>query len=524
MEQISELEAHQRAYLQIFRAILKKKNAAPEQSAALLAKLKQYIDARIQSPDDFLDHIPNFARGLAVRPEALGAYIGSNFLPALEAVKKQMREAASASAARSAPAAGGGASPASVALSADAPAGATLFQELERICGTIVPENFRYVGEDMGLLRLVSLNGGEEIPSTSMRASMGMPAAETAGAEKPKAGAPAAAPAATSASAATAKPAAVAPMARKEASIIQEILEQFGDDLVVSGPLNVPAFPRNQAGAAPTGSAAPAAASAASAPAASSAGAPGAANGTASRAAAPPVAHDAAEVSILKEILEQFGDDLLVSGPLVLRDDNAPRPAQAGGGAGTAAAHAAPVMVVEEPNLPEIPLNFQQYMDVLKKLQEFQTTGDQAGYRTWLTQDAQDGGKALVGLRNVDAREKRGDEIHWQDEYYNIANHMHVKASQIAELHERIGRFQKLQQLLNQFIGGVKSRDPALVAAVKKIWPQVRLLFNDEWDADTMMSRLKIPLLQIMDPAVKAQVQTLMQPLLRKVESLAKAS
>jgi hypothetical protein len=47
------------------------------------------------------------------------------------------------------------------------------------------------------------------------------------------------------------------------------------------------------------------------------------------------------------------------------------------------------------------------------------------------------------------------------------------------------------------------------------------LLFNEQWHADRMMSRLKIPLLQIADPALKAQVQSLMGPLLRKAEELA---
>ncbi len=537
MDQTAELEAHQRAYLQIFRAILKKKNATPDQAKAVLGKLQQYVAARIKAPDDFLDHIPNFAKGLAVRPEALSAFIGSNLLPALENVKKQMREA-------EAEASGAQQSGAGPAVS-DAEVAHSVMKELEREVGTIVADQQRFSGEDMGYLRLVSLNGGQDVPSTSLREAMGLSAApENA---PPAAGSAAPGPAAASgAQPVTGKPAAgggapaaPAPVMLQETSVIAEILEQFGDELTVTGPLHVPAFPSGSGAAAPAapggsgGTAAASATASASASAGTSGGA-GAATPGGAPAAAPMAAEQ--EPSLIAEILEQFGDELTVTGPLVLRPE-------AGGPAGGPGAGVAPAaggaglpgvstnagagmesVAVAPVELPEVALSFQQYMDVVRKLQEFQTSGNQAGYREWLSGEAGDGGKAVVGLRNVDARVKRGDSVNWSQEYEKIAGHMHLGAGQIENLHERIVRFQKLQQLLNQFIASVKTKEPPLVAAVKKIWPQVRLLFNEEWEAEAMMSRLKIPLLQIMDPALKSQVQSLMLPLLKKAESLAKAS
>ncbi|MEQ9363765.1 MAG: hypothetical protein RIF32_05965, partial [Leptospirales bacterium] len=523
-----ELEAHQRANLQIFRAILKKKNATPDQAKAVLGKLQQYVAARIKAPDDFLDHIPNFAKGLAVRPEALSAFIGSNLLPALENVKKQMR-AAAASAATAVAADGASAKTSGAAVISDAEAADSVLKELERQVGVIVADQQRFTGEDMGYLRLVSLNGGQDVPGKSLREAMGMPAAaaveaspvsvparvgDDGGAVPGRSAAPGAARDAAPPS---------TPASLRETSIIQEIIEQFGEELVVAGPLHVPAFPKRPgeapAAAGPAGTAAPAS------------GVPDAGrSGTVSdpgAGSAPAVSASAAvetEASVIVEILDQFGDELSVSGPLVLREAGG----GSGGGPRPGVAPVAVEMEAAEPaapvELPEVPLSFQQYMDVMRKLQEFQTSGDQGAYREWLTGAAGDGGKAMVGLRNVEARAKRGDAVHWPDEYEKISSHMHLHAGQIESLHRRIGRFQKLQQLLNQFIASVKAKEPALVGALKKIWPQVRLLFNDDWEADAMMSRLKIPLLQIPDPALKSRVQSLMLPLLQKAESLAKAS
>lgn len=531
METISELEAHQRAYLQIFRAVLKKKNATPDQARVLMAKLQQYISTRIKTPDEFLDHIPTFARGLAVKPEVLSAFIGSNLLPALESVKKQMREAAPPP------------EPAGPAIS-DAEVAHSVFKEIERDYGSIVPEHMRFNGEDMGLLRLVSLNGGQDIPSKSLQSATGVaapaaaPAASAPAAEAAPAAAPAAGATPVTGGAAAAGASAPAPVSLKEPSIIAQILEQFGEELTVTGPLQVSAFPRESGAAAPGSAPAGPAAGVAPAAGASADGAPGSGvSGAAPAAEAMPAAAPGfeAEPSIIGEILERFGEELTVTGPLVLREE-------AGGGAGAAAmpaagaapgtaapaaqAAAAPGEHLGVPPVehPEVPLNFQQYVETVRQIQEFQSKGDQAGYRNWLNASAGPGGKALVGLRNVDAKARKGGEIHWDDEYYNIANHMSLAADQIRNLHQRIRRYQQLQQLLNQFIGGVKARDAALVGGVKKIWPQVRLLFNEEWSAEAMMSRLKIPLLQIADPALKQQVQELMLPLLQKAESLAKGS
>lgn len=521
METISELEAHQRAYLQIFRAVLKKKNATPDQARVLMAKLQQYITARIKTPDEFLDHIPAFAKGLAVKPEALSAFIGSNLLPALETVKKQMREAAPPP------------EPAGPSISEEEVTH-SIFKEIERDFGPLAREHMRFNGEDMGLLRLVSLNGGQDIPSTSLQGALGgATPAPTAASGVVAAAASGGSPAVSVAGAGASAPevAAPSPIAVREKSIIADILEQFGEELTVTGPLHVAQFPR-EAGAAvvPAAGAAPGAPAAGTAP-----GSPAAAASTGDTpalASAPPGMEQ--EPSIIGEILERFAEELTVTGPLVLRPEaGGPpvgRPGAAGAtampGAGTASAGGS-AAAAPEPTLvqhPEVPLTFQQYVEAVRQIQEFQSKGDQVGYRNWLNGDAGQGGKALVGLRNIDAKARKGGAIHWDDEYYNIASHMNLAAEQIRSLHERIKRFQQLQQLLNQFIGGVKVREPAIVGAVKKIWPQVRLLFNDEWSADAMMGRLKIPLLQITDPALKQQVQELMLPLLQKAESLAKGS
>ncbi len=530
MEDLDELEAHQRAYLQIFQAVLKKKNAPPEQARALLAKLKNYVTTRIKDPDEFLDHIPTFSRGLGVRPEQLSAFIGSNLLPALNAVKKSMRakqEAELVGAAKARQSGGGG------GKVSDAAVASSILKEIERDLGVFMEQPARFAVHDMGLMKLVSLNGGQDVLSTSLRESAGMPA-DSGGAPaggggatvtgKSSGGESSGGGSAGSTPAAAASPGSM--LGGAETSIISEILEKFGEGLNVPGRLEVPPFPKNQGAATADGASSAGAAPAGAAPAAGASGS----SGTGSSAPAssgggfPDAPED--EQSMIAEILEKFGDGLkLPPGKLRAGDG------MVGGGneerlvssiqPGSATAQVEPEPEPED--LPPIPLTFQQYIETVKRIQQFQSTGDSDGYRGWLSGDAGLSGKAVVGLRNLDTKAKRGADLNYDDEYYNIAAHLDVDRSQIRELHDRLKRFERLQRLLNEFTGSIKQGDPALVGAMKKIWPQVRLLFNDEWKADHMMNTLKIPLLQIADPELKQRVIEKMKPLLTKVEQLATA-
>ena len=181
----------------------------------------------------------------------------------------------------------------------------------------------------------------------------------------------------------------------------------------------------------------------------------------------------------------------------------------------------APVPAVVEIN--PIPLSFQEYLGILKNLQQFQASGDRAAYQSWLSGPAGLAGKTLVGLRNLESRDAKGGNIIWDDEYYNLS--LFIKSDQVGkgeveDLHLRIKSYRKIQGLINQFKQKLKSLDPTLVGAVKKVWPQLVLLLGQPLTRSAYLSQFQITLLQIGDPGLKTRLEELVQPLFAHLEKI----
>ncbi len=504
VETVSELEIHYRAYLQIFQAVLKKKITDPARLNASLADLRKFLEQNVQNPDAFIDHIPEFARRMGVDAGQLGAFVGANFLKALSAAKQQLEAQSNAAAAPSAPA----------AVSAPAPSAGTtvtgtvppvaakerpILKEIQERFGSLVQPSERFVSVDWGLVKLVSAKG--EIPARSFAFF------ETGVMPEPIAVAAPVVEEAKPAAAAPVRSQAAAPVMIKETSIIKEILEKFGSHLDIPGKLvpkeydefqaDVPAAPVPVAAVSPSSTAGPAAA----APA---------------MARAPvPSAPMPKEISIIKEILNRFGSVLDVHAKLVpksgldggfVSDDDDDDDADAGSGSAPATA---------SHDIPRLTIAFVEYLDIVKALQEFQKSGDQNGYKQWLG-GLNVPGKAIVGLRNLEGKARRGADVYWPDEYYNLSNHTGTRPESIQLLHEDTRRYEQVQRLLTRFTDSIRQMDPPTLQAARTIWPQIRLLFNEPGDEKALVSRMKIVLLQVVDQGRKAKIQEILEPLVRQ--------
>jgi len=90
---------------------------------------------------------------------------------------------------------------------------------------------------------------------------------------------------------------------------------------------------------------------------------------------------------------------------------------------------------------------------------------------------------------------------------------------QLTELSERVGRYQKMAGLVNEFMVKVKHASPTLQTEVKKIWKQ----FLDLIDADSgevvTKQRVKVILLAV-HPSVKANVESGIMSLISRIYSL----
>lgn len=520
-----ELEAHFFAYQQIFRAVLKKRALPADQDSAIQERLKQRARS-LQRPDDYLEAIPDFARDLGVRQEALAQFIGANLLPTLENVRRQMRErrshhapAASAASTNGAAASASVASPAAVAAPSRRAGEPGFLAELLQHSGAVVQAPARLEELEMGALKLVQdgietlgryaaeLSGGGAPASAVAPAAAtvtGKPAPVASAAPATSVVAPSQSPApaakTTAASAATAAP---------DRPILAEILERFGTELRVQGALELRDYAEAEAAEAPV--AAPAA----------SAAAPSATSGPATVRAPPRPASAAApveEAPLLAEILQRFGKDLRVQGRL---DPDSGLPENGAAGiSGTESGGQGEAEDFEDADgFEPLALSFQDYIQILQQLKEYQSKGDQEGYKRWFT-TLGDGPRALIGLRNLELRARQAP-VDWAREHQNLAERMQLSGEQIEDVHIRIHRFGRLQKTLNDFTARIHENPPGVVDALKRIWPQVRLLFNDEqWDSESMMSRLKIPLLQFPDADLKQRIMNLLDPVFDRAEAL----
>ena len=510
--QQEELEANIQAYLRIFQAILKKKAGDAARKKAVLQKLNAYIRKNVTTPDAIIDHIPQFSRALGVPEAALGNFIGANFIRALQQAKEELaRKKQDAVASERA-----------AARETEVRTFDSLLEELVYRFGGVVEAPNEFQPIDDGLMKLVTPSG--EVMPVSLSGDSGADGngAGTNGAAKDApAGAAGKAPAgnasAPASSGADAKGAPPPPKAEKP--LLDELIDKFGNVLDIPGKLEPSVWEDEQTEA--------------------PAGADGAGGGAGKKSAetAPAAGGDKptqaapkrVEKPLLDEVMERFGNVLDIPGklePSVWEEEEssmggAAPAASADPGSAPQAADSAPGPAVPaEPEFEPIPMSFGEYAGIQKKVQAFQTSGNQAGYKAWLGGEAGLAGKALVGLRNLDLRERKGESIHWSDEYYNLSLHLDVDVRRVEDFHLRIKYYIRIQQTINGLTKTIKAQGAAVLGAAQKIWPHVLQIFHHPGDAQAYESQLKIILLQVSDAGLKQKLTEAVHPAFEQVAAI----
>jgi len=489
-----ELELHFRAYSKLFAAVLQKKNAPPEARAQVSSRLQDYLKKNIHSTDDFINHIARFAQMLAVPENALATFIGANFMSALAAARKEMQTSSRPEVVKA---------PTPAAPPSSKPRVFTsIIDEILHKFGGLVqpPDHFEEL--ELGLLKFVS-DDGDLLPATlggpsaAPASSQSGPAATVTGKAPMAAGtAQTAAPASTPA----AKPAFLRP---PEKPLIDEILEKFGNVLDIPEKLEVPDFGPEPPAAAGAG------ATAASASPAAAAGA-----GNVSTPAPRPVSRKKEE-QLIDEILNKFGNVLDIPGTLHPADGLG-SPASMGDG-GVEQESYTPSYEDHAPSFEPIPCSFQEFMAVMRLLQEFRTSGNQDGYKVWLTEKAGTVGKAIVGLRNMEGRLSAGQ---FAAEYQSLGQRLGVEALAMEDLHGRTRVYARMQKEVSELTQKLKQMQPDAIAQVRRIWPQILLLFNEPGTVDGYESQMKMILLQVSVPALREKIIELLRPTFQAIESL----
>ena len=87
-----ELRVYYLSYLRMFQIILKKKPGDERVKQALYQDISRYLNSKVKTPDDYIRHIPQLAKMIGVKTQALSSYIGSNFMEIHSAVSKELAE------------------------------------------------------------------------------------------------------------------------------------------------------------------------------------------------------------------------------------------------------------------------------------------------------------------------------------------------------------------------------------------------------------------------------------------------
>ncbi len=487
-----ELTRHKQAYIQLFRSVLAKRPVDAAAKEQLLQKLSSHMDSVIRTPDDLIPRIPEFASMLGVNAAQLSTFIGTNFLQALQMVSKQQTQAAAAPKPTGKP--------------------SSFLVEIVQFHLPALPSGARFETADTGYLKMITPQG--EIMSQSFLLSGeggdvqisydAAPAAPAASSAPPAPGSPAPAP-----SAAMQQP---RPPAQGEKSILKEILERFGNHLDIAEKLvpkdlgddtaEVEIYDGASEQEEEAEEASPQAAAPSAAPRPAPAGAPA-----------------RKESSILREILDKFGSQLDIHEKLVpkdLGDASAEDDIFGSQEAEEEEQEEAPAQVVQE----TVAFPFTAYLDVLKKLQEFQASGDQNGYRAWLAGEASNEAKILVAVRNYEKKEKSGGAVNWDDEYYNLSTRLNCKPAYVSLVHKHIGKLAAVHSLWNHLMQAARTAPAPQMEDLKRLWPQIRLLFDEGGTEAALNSRLQILLLAVPDPARKTALQQILVPYLKKLSGL----
>jgi len=482
-----ELVKHKQAYLQLFKSVLAKRPLDAAGREALLQKLSAHMNSVIKTTDDLIPRIPEFATILGVNPAQLSTFIGTNFLQALQFVSKI---------------------PASAPQEQKPPEKKTgnFLIDIVQSCPIQLPPDSRFILAETGFLKLITPKG--EVPSQGLIASGDGNGNVDIQYEQQAAEAPAPStqptPRAGTAVAASQQPA--APRVA-EKSILKEVLERFGSSLDIPGKL----VPRDYISETddvdePETEEAEEEAPAAAAPGQSF-----------KQEASPPVKK---ENSILKEVLEKFGNQLDIPEKLVPRsfaDESAGEEIldstdeefdESESGEETTA--------VQNP----IAFSFSNFLDVMKKLQDFQTRQDQDGYRRWLSSEAGIEDKILVAVRNFEKKEKAGGLVNWNDEYSNLSGRLGCRADYVNRVHEHLKSLYQVHSIWSSLMQAAKSAPAAQMEDLRRLWPQIKLLFDEGGTSSTLNSRLQILLLAIPDPVRKENTKQILEPYLKRLANV----
>jgi hypothetical protein len=411
------------AHIDIFKKILKGKNTDPNQIEAIIKSAKSYMTANIKKTDHFFEHLPQFATLLGVPQNEISSYLNNNFIDVLGKVKEKLKN-----------------------------------QELEKLDKTsevhydriteeivdklkfVFPPGFHFAEKGI-LLVLENDKTGEIIEPQGLMAESAKAALAISNAPDEKSPPPSLTEALTQANAPPPPVKKTSIVQVKEKSILEEIIELFGENLT-GQKLEIHIGP--PIGELPVEEPVPTA-----------------------------TTKDDYEIEDLEfegdsddgsSQAKEPPDPMLDDFDEILDSDPVPE---------------------EEPEIPEDPFlttthsyTLKEYIDLTALIASYQQKADQVGYQNWL-RGLGEFDKTLVSLRASLLKEQKGEAVAWDQIFQGISSKTQFQNETLTILLVKLRNFQWVKMTLDRAIVELKKGTPEFVNLVRMAWPHIQKAFFD---------------------------------------------
>lgn len=448
------------AHIDIFKRLLKSKKVEPDKVEAISKQIKTFMTGNVKKTEQFFENLPHFATMLGVPQAEVSAYLNTNFIDVLNKVQEKLKS-----------------------------------QEIEKIKNK--PEqSYRFIAEEIVeklqvthppdflfatkgiLLVLENPKTGEIIePQGLMAESAKAALAITANPGTDEAKTPIslteAITKANSPPTPVSKKASLIP--EKEKSILQELVETFGD-ILTGEKLEVHIGP--EVTDQPYEESKPE-------------------SGPKDDYEIEDLEFEESESSQSEsnEIPDDFSQDIDVE------FEESPEP------------------ITKDPNEERLEsYSVKEYIEIIQTITNFQTKSDQVGYQNWL-KDQPNFEKSVVSIRTQLLKEQKGEAVDWNGIYSNLEQKTNIKSQILFSLQKKLKNYQIVKMTLDRLIQELKKGNPEFIQMVRKAWPYIQKAFFEVPNYSLVQSQLKGLLTKVTDESHRKEFTRIFTMALNFIQS-----
>jgi len=426
------------AHIDIFKKLLKAKKNDPAQIEAISKSVKAYMTANIKKTDHFFENLPQFSTMLGVPQGEISSYLNTNFIEVLSKVQEKLK-AQELDKINNAPE-----------------------QQYDRITEEIIeklnfvfPADTRFAERGI-LIVLENMKTGEITEPKGLMAESARAALAVSGNSDEKANPSSLSEALAQANAPPPPPVKKPLIPIKEKSILQEIVELFGDTLTGQ-------ILEIQIG--------------------------------------PPVDPNAKEEEPASDSKDKK-DDYEIEDLDFEEESNTPQKQESSseipegllddiGGILDFDSTSEPEPEPEDTYLENVQnYTVREYIELTAVISAYQQKADQVGYQNWLRSQPEFE-KTVISFRTQLLKEAKAEPVDWNQVFQGISSKTEFTSVSLQALQQKLKNFQLVKMTLDRTITELKKGTPEFMNLVRMAWPHIQKAFFDIPNYEAVQRSLK---------------------------------